>query len=678
MFKRTISLLFLFSLLWTGSASAETTVAMISTDTLLYGSQDEAMNISSLPRGTIVTVHERGETHTRVLANAQEGFIRNDALIAPVSRYVSRDTYTVDADGNRVAFLPYNETVRVFDLEDASPLLRLIDSSFIARDSLSMTPTEPVRETRYVTKDVTVFATPQADEAIATLKAGQMIQVTGQIDGYYRTDNGYVAVATTSANPVKTGQRYVQTDTTLYADTTRSRVVGSLKRGQSLSIYGTDGAFTRVSLNGTYVFVESKALGAKAPAPLKTGMRYILKNTPVYATASSATKVAQLKRGQYVNIYGTVGSYTRVYVNGTFSFVPTNVTGTTKPPLFDSTGKRYVKFNSVSVYASASTASRVTRLKRGQIVETFGTSGYYTRVRVGGQYRFMATGYLSFNKPVAKPKAGTVFYVQLDNTPYFSTDVAYARPAGTLKRGTRLVGIRSIDDDFWYVRLSSGKKVYVINPYIAQTKPKAVQQTKVNPLAQYMTTKQTPFYANPSDTRPIGYLDANRRVYPRSKSGDSYLIQYNWRPVYVKKTDIRAKADPLLKQRSNARTERLIAAAARHLGTPYTWGSQSPTNGGFDCSGLIHYAANQAGKVGGRTNVAGYWSSGHFKNKRTAFTSGRRGDIIFFAGTYRKGPSHIGIMLDNEFFIHAGGETLQINSIYDSQWRSYFLGYKSL
>nr|WP_251128269.1 MULTISPECIES: C40 family peptidase [unclassified Exiguobacterium] len=354
------------------------------------------------------------------------------------------------------------------------------------------------------------------------------------------------------------------------------------------------------------------------------------------------------------------------------------MTGTKKPPLYDSTGKQYVRYNHVSIYSAPSTSTRVTRLKRGQVVETFGTSGYYSRILVGGSYRYIATNYLTLNKPTAKLKAGTVFYVQLNDTPYFHTDVTYTKPAGTLKRGTKLIGLRSIDDDFWYAKLPSGKKVYVLNPYIAQTKPKSIKVQRVKPALHYATTKRTAFYANANDKTPIGYLDANIRVYPRGKSGDSYLIQYDWRPVYVKTTTIRVKQDPLTIKRGNSQKERFIAAAVNQLGTPYTWGSQSPRNGGFDCSGLIHYAANQAGKIGGRANVSGYWYGNHFKQRRTSFTSGKRGDIIFFAGTYRNGPSHIGIMLSNEFFIHAGGETLQINSIHDPQWRPYFLGYKSL
>ncbi|WP_236634077.1 MULTISPECIES: C40 family peptidase [unclassified Exiguobacterium] len=521
---------------------------------------------------------------------------------------------------------------------------------------------------------------------LGTVPRGQLLQVYGIEGTYVRVllNKKFVYVNRTSiANQMpsyaKSGSRYTQQDTPIYRDVDKKEIMGSLKRAQQINVYGTEGKFTRVLINKQFFFVETKFLGLKLPPYLSTGKRYMLKNTPLYSKATSQSKTSlSFKRGQYVQIYGASGTFTRVLVSGNYYFVPTNMTGTKNPPLYDSTGKQYIRYNNVSIYSTPSTSKRVTRMKRGQVVETFGTSGYYSRILVDGSYRYIATNYLTLNKPTARPKSGTVFYVQFNETPYFHTDVTYTKPAGTLKRGTKLIGLRSIDDDFWYAKLPSGKKVYVLNPYIAQTKPKSINVQRINPALHYATTKRTAFYANPNDKKPIGYIDSNVRVYPRGRSGDSYLIQYNWRPVYVKTTTIRVKQDPLTIKRNNTQKERFIAAAFKHLGTPYTWGSQSPRNGGFDCSGLIHYSSNQAGKIGGRENVSGYWYGNHFKQKRTSFTSGKRGDMIFFAGTYRNGPSHIGIMLSNEFFIHAGGETLQINSIHDPQWRPYFLGYKSL
>lgn len=741
MLKRIFSLLFLFTFYWTLTAQAVGSEALLRAGTTLYADPEETVVLLVTDQAERVDIHEVTETHTSVTVASQKGFVRNDALSYAVTRYVHTETEAHDAAGNVVATLTIGTAVDVFDIE--GNLLLTTDGTYVSRDALGETVPEAVTRyakegaTLSSSPDGGTMTTLEAGQTLnGFLIDGQMrFDLNGTV-GYiplsmtnripFKTDSQFVLTTSSYMNEdgeivgtivrgkqvsiygtngsmarlyqngmyvymkrdalaakmpryAKTGSRYAQKEASIYLDTDKKQVVGSLKRSQLVSIYGTDGLFTRVYYNGQYVFVESASLGTTEPPYLKTGQRYITKNTPVYArTMKSSKTTLSLKRGQLVYIYGTRGSYTRIFTKGNYYFVPTSVTSTKKPPRFEATGKRYSRYNEVEVYASTSIAKQVGSLKRGQLIETYGTSGYYTRIRLNGAYRYVATGYLAVSKPTAKPKVGTVFYTQFNGTPYFSADVAYGRPAGTLSRGTKLVGLRSIDADFWHVRLPSGKRVYVLNPYIAETKPKAIQPASVYTAAHYGTTKKTPFYANPNDTRPIGYLDAGRRIYPRGKSGDSYLIQYDWRPVYVKTKDIRIKRDALLKKRDNSQKERMIAVAVKHLGTPYTWGSQSPLNGGFDCSGLIHYATNQAGKIGGRTNVSGYWHSGHFKNKRTGITSGRRGDIVFFAGTYKSGPSHIGIMLDDEFFIHAGGEMLQINSIHDPMWRPYFLGYKSL
>ncbi|TCI22559.1 C40 family peptidase [Exiguobacterium sp. SL-9] len=683
MYKRLFSSLILFSFLLVASVSAEATTRLIKVDTPLLVSIEDSDSLVTLPKGTAVTVLDRSDTYAHVSAGEQTGYVPNEVLVEPVTKTVIAETDLLDEAGNAVEFLSYGATVSVYDLGDGAELLRVVGETprFVQRVSLSDTAPPLLEETRYVKSKADLYASPRTGPVVGQLPLGQTIIVFGQTNGYFRIQSGehyrYVPARALSSRPVKTTERYIAKDTSLYADATQTTRVGIVKRGQRISIYGQVGNRSRVFVNGQYRFVETSHTSTKKPAPLKTGQRYITKSTTLYS--ESFKPVGTLKRGALVTIYGTHGKYTRVFTGGQYRFVLTSMTSTKKPPLYDAMGKRYVKFNDVDVYQTTSTFSKkITHFNRGRLIETYGTSGHYTRVMIGTKYYFVPTAYLSLNKPLPKSKVGTVFYTQISETPYFSSDIAYTRPAGKLARGAKLVGLRSIDDDFWQVRLASGKKVYVLNPYIAKTKPKAVAKKAVSVKAHYHTVKQTPFYANPYDTKPIGYLDANRRIYPRSLHGDSYLIQDSWRPVYVKKQAIRVKQDPLLTSRGNTKTERMIAAAAKHLGTPYTWGSQSPLNGGFDCSGLIHYASNQAGKIGGRTNVSGYWHSNHFKNRRTNLSSGKRGDIIFFHGTYRNGPSHIGIMLDNETFIHAGGEMLQINSIHDPQWRPHFLGYKSL
>src|SRR5699024_11449843 len=61
----------------------------------------------------------------------------------------------------------------------------------------------------------------------------------------------------------------------------------------------------------------------------------------------------------------------------------------------------------------------------------------------------------------------------------------------------------------------------------------------------------------------------------------------------------------------------LISSAKSQMGTKYVWGGSSP--GGFDCSGFIYYAYNQAGKDIGRLSSDGYRSEEHTSELQSRF-----------------------------------------------------------
>ncbi|CAH2462576.1 MULTISPECIES: C40 family peptidase [Bacillus cereus group] len=111
----------------------------------------------------------------------------------------------------------------------------------------------------------------------------------------------------------------------------------------------------------------------------------------------------------------------------------------------------------------------------------------------------------------------------------------------------------------------------------------------------------------------------------------------------------------------------VIGKAQQYLGMPYVWGSASPSNGGFDCSGFISYVFGV-----GRQDVAGYW------NSVSKVSSPQPGDLVFFQGTYKAGPSHIGIYVGNDQMIHAGDKGIAYSSLSSSYNQKHFLGYGRL
>ncbi|PLR79564.1 peptidoglycan endopeptidase [Bacillus canaveralius] len=119
---------------------------------------------------------------------------------------------------------------------------------------------------------------------------------------------------------------------------------------------------------------------------------------------------------------------------------------------------------------------------------------------------------------------------------------------------------------------------------------------------------------------------------------------------------------------TNGSVNRLITEAKKYIGSPYKWGGSAPS--GFDCSGYLNFVFNKAGVSIPRT-VASIW------NATASISSPRAGDIVFFE-TYKSGPSHAGIYLGNNKFIHAGSSRgVEISDLNNSYWKPRYLGAKT-
>ncbi|WP_216829911.1 C40 family peptidase [Alkalihalobacterium elongatum] len=113
----------------------------------------------------------------------------------------------------------------------------------------------------------------------------------------------------------------------------------------------------------------------------------------------------------------------------------------------------------------------------------------------------------------------------------------------------------------------------------------------------------------------------------------------------------------------------LIADAADLVGTPYLWGGTTPS--GFDCSGFLQYVFRNQGVSIPRT-AAQQWAAGRSVDKPSV------GDVVFFQ-TYTNGPSHNGIYIGNNQFIHSGSSTgVTVTSMSNSYWSQRYLGAKRL
>lgn len=116
------------------------------------------------------------------------------------------------------------------------------------------------------------------------------------------------------------------------------------------------------------------------------------------------------------------------------------------------------------------------------------------------------------------------------------------------------------------------------------------------------------------------------------------------------------------------KTQILLAMARQYLGVPYVWAGRSP--GGFDCSGFVSYVFDQMG-YGLPRMADGQFEVGIPVSRKDLMP----GDLVFFS-TYEPGPSHVGIYLGNDQFIHAssGAGYVTVTSLSSSYYRERYLG----
>lgn len=113
--------------------------------------------------------------------------------------------------------------------------------------------------------------------------------------------------------------------------------------------------------------------------------------------------------------------------------------------------------------------------------------------------------------------------------------------------------------------------------------------------------------------------------------------------------------------------DRLIPLAKKYVGVPYQFGGSSEK--GFDCSGFTRHVMSGLGVTLARTTAEQYKQGSEVKKEDL-----RVGDLVFFE-TYKKGPSHAGVYIGDNQFIHASSSKgITVTSLDDSYYKKRYIG----
>lgn len=122
-----------------------------------------------------------------------------------------------------------------------------------------------------------------------------------------------------------------------------------------------------------------------------------------------------------------------------------------------------------------------------------------------------------------------------------------------------------------------------------------------------------------------------------------------------------------VEEKENDLAKKIISSANSHKGKRYVFGASGPNT--FDCSGFTQYVYRQNG-----INIPRTTKTQANAGKKVTKSQLKPGDLIIFSNTYQAGPSHAGIYMGNNNFIHAssGGKRVMVSSLSQGYYKNKF------
>lgn len=130
---------------------------------------------------------------------------------------------------------------------------------------------------------------------------------------------------------------------------------------------------------------------------------------------------------------------------------------------------------------------------------------------------------------------------------------------------------------------------------------------------------------------------------------------------------------PFMSAKTEAATigESIVAYGKKFMGVPYVFGGTTPS--GFDCSGFVQYIYKNAAGISLPRTTDQQYNVGTTVDKSDL----QPGDLVFYANTYKKGISHVGVYAGDNMVLNATSSNgIALVSMDNSYWGPKYAGSK--
>ncbi|MDX5980355.1 SH3 domain-containing protein [Exiguobacterium profundum] len=524
------------------------------------------------------------------------------------------------------------------------------------------------------------------------IRVGQKLKLTGNSSA----TTGGSSLTTTSTNRVTTTHALNMR----VAGGTWHRVLLTIPKGTTLTPIQSTGSWTKVSYGGQtgwvhngYLQKASTSSSAEKPTTVIPSAVTAQTKANLNLRSSKSTKTTVLltiPKGKTVTVLSVEGSWSKVkygsktgYVANTYLTTSGAATPTT-PSTGQSINQQFTTTANLNVRQGAGIGyPLVTTIPNGTVVKATKQSGSWYYVTYNGKSGYVSAGYLKQTSTTPSNPApnegdagaGNAAVDYIVNTPSLNVRSSASTSAtiiGSVKAGQTL---RVVQSSKGWLQIYYGNTVGFVASAYVKTVPKGSTDGPSWVEGSYDANSYYTYY--PTSIR--SQANESSSTVGSTLRGELLNVIGETATHYRLASGFVAKSAVTEIKGQSAQSTRLstIDVAKRYVGTPYVWASSSPANGGFDCSGLIYYVFNQSGVSIPRTNVANYWGGAYFGPQLPKSFVPQAGDLVFFENTYIAGPSHMGIMINSDTFIHAGSSGLGYNQISkEPYWQSRLIGYK--